>query len=332
MKTELVKLCVDTVNNRVQNFSSHQADEAIRKAFFEILGTEKPTYKEMRKHKVEVFEIMEEVLSQTIINGVNENNFFMQFAEVRNVALGDSIEFYVPDNTLLVASELAGNHWDISRQKLDIGTSFAVKTRAFGLAVYADFLQFLAGRVDFAGLVTKVARAMDDNLSQQVATSFHAASAYLPSEYKATGSYAEDKLMDLVAHVEATSGATPMIVGTRKALSKIVGAVPVANYSENMKNKMYTEGVLEYINGVPLVQLPTVHKINTFDFAYDDNKLLVLPVSDNKPIKIVFEGDSLVKEVSDGTTNMDMSLEYKFITKFGTAVVFNQLYAEYTLA
>ena len=332
MKKELVKLCVDTVNNRVQNFSTHQADEAIRKAFFEILGTDKPTYKDMRKHKVEVFEILEEVLDQTIINGVNENNFFMQFAEVRNVALGDALEFYVPDNTLLVASELAGNHWSITRQKLDVGTSFTVKTKAFGLAVYADFLQFLAGRVDFAGLVAKVGKAMDDRISQEVATSFYAASAYLPSEFKATGTYDETKLMDLVAHVEATSGATPMVVGTRKALARVIGSVPVANYSEGMKNQLNTQGVLEYVNGVPMVQLPTVHKINTFDFAYDDNKLLVLPMTDVKPIKIVFEGDSLVKEVSDGTDNMDMSLEYKFISRFATAVVFNTLYAEYTLS
>ena len=36
MKNELVKLCVDTVNNRVQNYSKFEADEVIRKAFFEM--------------------------------------------------------------------------------------------------------------------------------------------------------------------------------------------------------------------------------------------------------------------------------------------------------
>lgn len=332
MKKELVKLCVDTVNNRVQNFSAHQADEAIRKAFFEILGTDKPSYKEMRRHGIQVFEIIEEVLSQTIINGVNENDFFIQFAEVRNLASGDTVEFYVEDNSMLVASELTNSGWDISRQKLDVGQSFPVKTRAFGLAVYTDFLTFLAGRVDFASLVAKVAKAMNELISQQVATSFYAASAYLPSEFKATGTYSEEALMDVVAHVEASTGSTPVIVGTRKALSKIIGAVPAGNYSENMKNKMYTDGALEYINGVPMVQLPVVHKANTFDFAYDDNKLLILPLTDNKPIKLVFEGESMVKEVSDGTSNMDMSLEYKFITKLGTAVVFSTLYGEYSLS
>jgi hypothetical protein len=59
---------------------------------------------------------------------------------------------------------------------------------------------------------------------------------------------------------------------------------------------------------------------------------MILPTADVKPIKIVYEGDSLVKEVSDGTDNMDMSLEYKFITRFGVNVVFNTLYGMYEIA
>lgn len=330
MKKDLVKLCVDTVKNRVQNYSASQADEVIRKAFFDLMGTEKPDYKDMRRHGVEVFEIMEEVLTQSIINGVDENNFFMQFAETRNVALGDSIEFTVEDNSLLVASELSGNHWDITKQKLEGGASFTVKTRAFGLAVYADFLAFLAGRVDFAGLVAKVGRAMSDRIAQEVATAFHAGASYLPSQFKGSGSYSEDTLLDIVAHVEAASGQAPVVVGTRKGLNKVIGGVNSALYSDGMKDQLNGTGVLTTVNGMNLVQIPTVHKANTFDFAYDDNKLLILPAN-TAPIKIVYEGDSVVKEVSDGTTNMDMTMEYKFITKFGTAVVFNNLYGEYEI-
>ncbi|AZV43719.1 hypothetical protein BAOM_3110 [Peribacillus asahii] len=331
MNKELVKLCVDTVKNPsiVQNFSKGlNPSDVIRKEFFEILGTEKPTYKDLRKHKVEVFEILEEVLDQTVINGVNEDDFFMQFAETRNVALGDQLEFYVPDNSLLVASELAGNHWDITRQKLDVGQSFTVKTRSFGMAVYADFMQFLAGRVDFAELVAKVAKAIQNKIAQEVAASFAAGAGYLPTEFKATGSYSEGTLMDIVGHVEAATGATPMVVGTRKALAKVTAG---ANLSESMKDQLNQTGHLSVYNGLVLVQLPTVHKANTFEFAYDDNKLLVLPANDAKPVKLVFEGDSLVKEVSDGTQNMDMSLEYKFLTRFGVQVVFNTLYGSYTI-
>ncbi|PLR72310.1 hypothetical protein [Bacillus sp. UMB0728] len=332
MKQDLVKLCVDTVRGQVQNYSSEKASDVIRKAFFEIMGTEKPTFKDVRRHKVEVFEILEEVLDNTVINGVNEDEFFMQFAEVRNVALGDSIKFNVPDNSLLVASELAGNHWDITRQKLDAGVDFTVDTKAFGLAVYADFLAFLAGRIDFAALVAKVARAMQDLIYQEVAASFAAASASLPSQFKATGTYDESQLVEIAAHVEAASGTAPVIVGTRKALAKVTAGINPALLSDRTKDNLNNTGRIEVVNGMTLVQLPTVHKANSFEFAYDDNQLLILPSGENKPVKLVYEGDSLVKEVSDGTENMDMSLEYKFITKFGTNVVFSSLYGVYKLS
>lgn len=334
MNKDLVKLCVDTARNRVQNYgkTTEQASDVIRKAFFEIMGTETPNFKDVRRHKVEVFEILEEVLATTVINGVNDDEFFMQFADVRNVALGDSIEFYVPDNSLLVASELAGNHWNMTRQKLDAGASFTVKTKAFGLAVYADFLAFLAGRVDFPVLVSKVARAMQDKIYQETAASFASASAYLPSEFKATGTYSEDALIEIASHVEAASGSAPMVVGTRKGLAKVTAGLDAAYLSEKSKEQLNNTGRVTVYNGMTLVQLPTVHKANSFEFAYNDNQLLILPSGDNKPVKLVYEGDSLVKEVSDGTDNMDMSLEYKFITRFGTNVVFNNLYGVYNLS
>lgn len=334
MNKELVKLCVDTVKNpsMVQNYSKGiDVSQAIRNEFFELMGTEKPTYKDLRKHSVAVFEIIEEILDQTIINGVNEDDFFMQFAETRNLALGDQNEFYVPDNTLLVASKLSGNHWDITRQKLDVGQSFTVKTEAFGVGVYTHFFQFLTGRVDFAGLVAKVERAIKDKIAQEVAASFAGGAGYLPTEFKATGSYDEGKLMDIIGHVEASSGTTPVVVGTRKALAKITAGGNAALYSEQMKNELNQTGRVSTYNGINMVQIPNVHKANTFEFAYDDSRLLVLPSTDVKPVKLVFEGDSMVKEVSDGLANQDMSMEYKFITRFGTALVFNTLYGQYTI-
>src|SRR6185312_13069356 len=139
---ELIKLCVDVVNNpaRVQQFSKGKdADSAIRAKFFEIMGTETPNKKDIRRHKVAIFEIIEEVLTETYLNGVNEDEFFMRFAETKNIALGDKNEFFVEDDAVLYVSEHAGNHWNINRQKLEGGQTFDVKTKSFAAAVYGDF-------------------------------------------------------------------------------------------------------------------------------------------------------------------------------------------------
>ncbi|MFJ7982439.1 hypothetical protein ACIQ1D_19435 [Lysinibacillus xylanilyticus] len=334
-KQNLVKLCVDSVMNptQVQHFAKGaDVDATIRSQFFNLMGTEKPTMKDIRKHKVAIFEILEEVLTETYKKGIIEDEFFMQFAEIRNIALGDAQEFYLEDDAVLVVSEHAGSHWSISRQKLEGGTSFTVKTKAYAIGVYGDFFLFATGRLSFAKLVSKVAEAIQNKIYEEVAMSFANAVTKLPAEFTATGSYDEAKLQEIVAHVEAVTGSPAIVVGTRQALAKVTAGLNVVYYSDAMKNELNKTGRIANVNGLTLVQLPNVHKQNTFEFAYDDNQLLILPQTNDRFVKIVFEGEDYMKEVSDELGNVDMSLEYKFITRFGVHSIFSTLFGVYTLA
>lgn len=332
----LKKLCVDYINNpsQVQHFNAKgkNVDEAIREQFNKIMGVDTPTLKDIRRHKVEIFEVLEEVLTETYLNGVNEDEFFMQFAEIRNLALGDTQEFYLEDDAVLVVSEHAGNHWNISRQKLEGGASFTIKTKSYAIAVYGDFFLFATGRLTFGKLVEKVAQAVQNKIYEEVAMSFANAVTKLPAPFVATGSYDEAKLQDIIAHVEASTGSSAIVLGTRKALAQVTAGLNVSYYSDAMKNELARTGRIANVNGMTLVQLPAVHKQNTFDFAYNDNQLLILPNNNDRFIKIVFEGEDYVKEVNDETTNMDMSLEYKFITRFGVKSIFSTVFGVYNLA
>lgn len=330
--TELIKVCVDYIKNptQVAHFSNGKdIDATIRGKFFEIMGTEKPTRKDIRRHSVEIFEVLEEVLTETYLKGVEEDEFFMQFAEVRNLALGQRQDFYIEDDGVIIVSEHAGNNWNISRQKLEGGKSFTVETKSYAAGVYTDFEDFITGRTSFGKLISKVGEGITRKINAEVAAAFASASTQLPSVFQATGDYDEGKLIDLVSHVEAVAGSA-IVVGTKKALAKVTAGANFATYTEGMKAELHNSGRVTNYNGMTLVQLPTVHKANSFDFAYDDDKLLVLPATDNKPIKLVFEGDSWVREINDHTANMDMSYDYRFITHFGTAVVFETLYGIYT--
>lgn len=334
-KLELVTTCVGVVNNpaHVQQFSNGKnVDAVIRGKFFEIMGTEKPSMKDIRRHKVEIFEIMEEVLTETYLKGVNEDEFFMRFADIRNLALGDSQDFYIEDEGIVIVSEHAGNHWNISRQKMEGGTSFSVKTKSYAAAIYGDFYLFVTGRLTFGKLVEKVAQGIQKRIYTEVAASFASGAANLPTVFKATGTYAQDKLTLLVSHVAAATGSEPIVVGTRVGLAAVTAGLNATMYSDAMKNELNNTGRVSNVNGMTLVQLPDVHKANTFEFAYDDKQLLVLPSNNDRFIKITFEGEDWVKETTDNTANEDMSFEYKFITKFGTATVFSSLFGIYTLA
>lgn len=331
---ELVQLCVDTYRGVVTDYSSQEATDVIRKAFVDILGTDKPDHRQFRKHKNDIFEIIEVVLDELVDEGWENNKFFEQFVEYRNLNLGDTNEFYVEDRTMLTVSKLAQGHWNLRRQKLNIGDSFTVKTDIYGASVYTDFLRFLAGRMDWGKLISKIQEAMKLKMATEIYVSFMSTMNYLPAEFKHTGSFSEEQMLDIIDHVQASNGYAPVVIaGTRKALKEVVGTYSGANsflVSENMKDQLNKNGMLDTWNSIPLLEIPQVHAPNSFDFMLDDKRLMILPAN-AKPIKLVREGQSMIKEVSDGTTNMDMSMEYKFLTQFGVATIFNLMYGMYEL-
>ena len=331
MSKDLVKLCIDTAKGKVVNYSKDQSNEAIRKAFQDIIGQEALDYKAFRRHKVEIFEILEETLDQLIVDGWGDNPFFERFVEIRNVALNDKPEFETEDRTMLNVSKFSGNHWDLRRQKLDMGEVFTVPTFWHGTKIYSDLERVISGRLDWAAFVRKVAQAFEYQIQTMVYNAFMGSQDYLPTEFTKTGVYDAYNLRSIIEHVEAASGGqTPLIIGTKTALGKIDAEIDTRWISENMKNDKNNSGILSIWEGTPALRLPQVHDKNSFDFKIANDKLLIVP-SNTKPIKLVYEGEPRIAETSNGTTNMDQSVEYAFQTKLGVGVVFNTLYGMYTL-
>lgn len=116
-------------------------------------------------------------------------------------------------------------------------------------------------------------------------------------------------------------------MGTRVALSKITALELVNWISEDMKKERNTTGRVGYFEGIKLVEIPQVFADNdTTTKLVDNNKLLIMPVADNKFIKIFNEGDAQVKEISDGDTNVDKTIEYEYQIKMGVGVIIGRLF------
>ena len=162
MEKNLRDICTlinDTVSNRVAVFNAEGAkfaDEAVRSAFFDILGDDKLTYQNWRNHKNEIFTIMEEVLNTNLPLAWENSQFYNQFVDTRNGALGDKNEFIVEDNSVLVTASFAGNHWDTPRQKLMGRKAFSLYTEWIFIRVYDDFERFLKGAITLPILVARM--------------------------------------------------------------------------------------------------------------------------------------------------------------------------------
>ena len=101
------------------------ADKQIRDTFRVIMGVdEKASAKEIRKairrNKNEIFEVIEDTIEDLLTSGWQENEFFKEYVETKNLALGDENEFYVDDVSVLTVSEVSGNHHNLNYNRVRI--------------------------------------------------------------------------------------------------------------------------------------------------------------------------------------------------------------------
>lgn len=334
-------LMFDTAQGK-EKVTKEAANKRIREINFSILGVDpdcskKELRRAIRRNKVAIYELLEDTVDSLLQTGWTENPFFEEFVEVRNIGEGDENEFYVQDDTILTVADLSGGHHDIVRQKLGVGDTYRVKTSWYGLKIYTEYELFMAGRIDWAGFVQKIYEAVDKKVNDLVYPALmDAATKVVPtSQFNKTGALTTStmsSLIELVEDVETANGCEAVIMGTKTALSKLNALVETQWISDQMKEDRRTYGRLGIWEGIRLVEIPQTFANNdTTTKLVDNTKLLVMPVADNKFIKVVNEGDAQIKEVTDSAENMDMTIEYEYQIKMGVGTVINRKFGMWTI-
>lgn len=340
-RENLIKLCKETVKGVIHYFdkrlNSVTANDLIRKAFVDILGTDKLDYKSMRRNDnlITAFEIIEEVVDLRIEDGFKNNPFFKGFVEFNNTDWGDRPEFYVKNNHSIVVSKVSGGNWNINRQRLNAGDSFLVQTEWYSAKVYEEFERMLAGRIDFVELINKLKEAIEEKMSETIATEFMRSFESIPPEFKQTGTLDVAKLLELAGKVATKNprSGKPIIAGTRSALDRLPDLYGQANsflFSDSMKDEINNTGILQTWRGYKVLEIPQFFKQGTFDYAVANDVLYIL-TGGEKPIRVLKEGQSLIKQHSDGLENQDMTVEYSFLTKYGVSIILNKYYGAYKI-
>lgn len=188
----------------------------------------------------------------------------------------------------------------------------------------------MAGKVDWAGFINKIYEAFDKKVNDMVYASLMAAEAEPTTQFNKTGALVKDTLITLVEDVQTANGVEAVIMGTKTALSKLTALGDTNWISDAMKQERHTMGRLGLFEGIRLVEIPQSFAPNdTTTKLVSNTTLLVMPVVENKFIKIFDEGDAQVKEVSDGKTNMDKTIEYEYQQKMGVATIINRKFGTY---
>lgn len=317
----IVKLAVDAYRGNVEKYSVSESMETLRQAMIEANGgSTKLDYKKIRDGKCgELFTLIEEILSKTVVEGLQGDEYFNALVDFRNVALGDKNIFEVEDSDLFVVSDAADGTQGIRRQRLGGVSETSIPTSFKTVKIYEELNRVLSGQVDFNKFIQKVSESFRQKLLNDIYTLWTSATAndfggatYFP----AAGAYDEDALLELINHVEAAAGGkTATIIGTKKALRNLAPSIQ----GVDSQSDIYNMGYYGKFYGTPVVATPQRHKINSTEFVMDDNVITII-AGDDKPIKCVYEGQSVVL-LGDPTSNKDFTQDYLYGEKYGMGIV-----------
>lgn len=323
---------VQTFSEGDQTFTANEAEGKLREALIAANGGSTVfNYKSLRKNKAEIFSIIEEIVDVIVDTAFQQNNFFNECVDWKNLKKGDKNEFYIPAEADFVVCDVANGINTPRRQRM-AGGNISIATAPHQVKMYDEFTLFLAGRIDWAMLCQKVAVAFTKQIWQDIFDALEgitAATRGMNSTYVKTGTYDEDTLLELCAHIEAASGVQPIIAGTAAALRKCTTASAASDYA---KDDRYNMGYYGKFNGYTMIKVAQGHKANTDTFTLNDSIIHVI-AGGQKFIKFVEAGETYIMDENDGRSTADRTVEYLMERDYGIGIVVTQhQYGKYTIS
>ena len=330
-RNDIVQLAVDAYNGKPStNYSVSDNCEVFRKALIELNGSEKFTRKDFERARHNgVFELIEETIQRITNEGFPDDHPIFQFVDKRNLAEGDQATFYIEDDSLYVVSKIVHGTKQIRRQRLVGGEEITVETDLYGVKIYEELRRLMANRTDIVKLINKVADSFVKKMNETIAEATVAAFDKLQAPYKVSGTYDEAKLIELIDHVEAETGKSAIVLGSKQAVRNI--KVPGSD-SNSAKEDLYNMGYYGHITTTPIIALKNAHKIGSTDFVL--GKDLYVVAADDKFIKLVTEGETMILDdcPESPTGNHALQKEYMMTQAWGVEVVFAADCGVYQLA
>ena len=322
--------------------STADANKAIRKVFMQICGLTEEDLKSRKKrhraekaHALEIYEIIEEDIEFVINEGFQNNEWFNTFVEMKSHALGDTNAFYSEDDQYLIVGNVSGDHHDVTMQQLKGGQEFQIRCTNHAVKIGKDIDLIILGRYDYNKMVNKVAEAFVMEIQNTIFADTYAASAKLPASMKKSGALSaatKANFDELIENVEVFNNSAVVIMGTKTALKKITALADVDWATNEQKEQIVATGRLGAYEGTTLVEVPQRLKIGgSFEKLLPNDKLLFMPVKDDKFVKFFDEGETEIYEITEKADLKDDFQTYEVQRCYGHEIVLGQYFGEWTI-
>lgn len=309
-----------------------------------------PNKYEYEKNKLEIFQIIQESFDEVLPDYVG--NFIGQFAEIKSVPNGQRASFIIKRGrrrakTFVTEVGLAGVY---EAFRLDVDT-FEVSAKAYGGAAYIDFERTLDGSEDLVEPLQLLLDGLQEAIYRELLKALITATqnSDMPHANIASGTNFDPAEMQRLCTIAKNYGggnavifATPEFVqemgpdaigmpiygpyaipaGTPVPPTPAAGtpypgyATPV--YSPNDIASIAATGYITMFRGTPIVQLPQAFVDENNDtYQVPPQYAFIFPAGNQKIIKVVFEGDTDVRDWQ----HRDRQMEIEIYKKFGVAIL-----------
>ena len=296
-----------------EKYSYEDLNNAFRAQLKEIAGT--PAL--YRENKNLVFELMEEIIDDVLPKKVLDQ--YSQFAEIKTYAQGDRPVFTQRITAaarrrakqFITKVGLAGKYEVF---KLD-GRSYEVPTSAFGGAAQISIEEYLDGRIDMADVLDIVMEGLDEAIYLEIERALVAAVTDLPATNQTVQTSFDEDEMDKLISIADSYGQSTIYCTYEFAATM----VPSEGWiSDNMKDQKWNNGYLANYKGHRVIVLPQSYEDETnTKKVIDPSYAWIIPTGAEKPVKVAFEGQTMVREFE----NHDWSREIQIYKKVGVGAI-----------
>ena len=300
-----------------ENYSYSDLNKAVANELNELVGT----YALWRENKNTVYALMEEIITDKLPAKVMEQ--YGAFADIKTYRQGEKPVFVqrITEASKRRAKQfitrvgLAGRYEVF---KLD-GRSYEVTTSSIGAACQVAIEELLDGRVDMATLVDIVMEGMDERIYAEIARALIATVDTIQTANKVdVDSFIESEMDALLTVADSYGSGRATIYCTHEFAAQMI---PASEWrTEGMKDEMWRNGFLANYKGHQVIVLRQsfTDETNTTK-VIDPSYAWIIPGGAEKPVKIAFEGDTLIRE----TEGDDWSKTIDFYKKVGVAAIVN---------
>ena len=302
-----------------KSFGYSEMNETLRAEFAALA----PDYRTYKINQNTIFALIEQTIDDVLPNRVMEQ--YGQFAEIKTFAQGDKPIFTqkITQASRNRAKQFIGKVglaglYEVF--KLD-GRSYEVTTNAIGGAAQIGFEEFLDGRVDFAEVLNIVMAGLDECIYMEIEKQLIGAAQNVQTANVNNISIQNtfnEKEMDRLLSISDSYGGRATIYCTFEFAATMIPSSD--RWSNEMKNTMWNNGYLGAYKGHQVIVLP-----QSFEDETNSKKVIdpayawIIPTGAEKPVKIAFEGGTIVDEY----TNYDRSKEVQIYKKVGVRAIFS---------